>query len=171
MSAPDAAGAPPSESKKPVRLLVVGDSDFASEEYLQLSRYVPIYQDGAQMLFNAIGWTTEDEALTPVRTKTLTARPIQIESPGTALALQVVNIAGVPAAFVGIRRRALAPPPRAPSGPETLTLRLTSGSNAMNRKTLLALAVFAGLGMLAIIALTRPEKGERSTDRARPSPS
>ena len=100
MSAPDAAGTPPSESKKPVRLLVVGDSDFASEEYLQLSRYVPIYQEGAQMLFNAIGWTTADETLTPVRTKTLTARPIQIESRGTALALQVLNIAGVPAAFV-----------------------------------------------------------------------
>ena len=94
MSAPDPAGAPPSESKKPVRLLVVGDSDFASEEYLQLGRYLPIYQEGAQMLFNAIGWTTEDEALTPVRTKTLTARPIQIESPGTALALQVFEHRG-----------------------------------------------------------------------------
>jgi hypothetical protein len=31
----------------------------------------------------------------------------------------------------------------------------------MNRKTLLALATFAGLGILAIVALTRPEKGER----------
>ena len=77
MSAPDQAGTPPSESKKPVRLLVVGDSDFATEEYLQLGRYLPIYQEGAQMLFNAIGWATEDEALTPVRTKTLTARPIE----------------------------------------------------------------------------------------------
>ena len=52
------------------------------------------------MLFNAIGWATEDESLTPVRTKTMTARPIQIESPSTAFALQVVNIAGVPLAFV-----------------------------------------------------------------------
>jgi ABC-type uncharacterized transport system involved in gliding motility auxiliary subunit len=100
MSNPDQPAAAPSESKKPVRLLVVGDSDFASEDYLQLGRYLPIYQEGGQMLFNAMGWATEDEALTPVRTKTLTARPIQIESPGTALALQVVNIAGVPAAFV-----------------------------------------------------------------------
>jgi ABC-type uncharacterized transport system involved in gliding motility auxiliary subunit len=100
MSSPDQAGTPPSESKKPVRLLVAGDSDFASEEYLQLGRYLPIYQEGGQMLFNAIGWATEDEALTPVRTKTLTARPIQIESPGMALALKAVNIAGVPIAFV-----------------------------------------------------------------------
>jgi gliding-associated putative ABC transporter substrate-binding component GldG len=100
MSSPDQPAAAPNESKKPVRLLVAGDSDFASEEYLQLGRYLPIYQEGGQMLFNAIGWAAEDETLTPVRTKTLTARPIQVESRGSALALQVVNIAGVPAAFV-----------------------------------------------------------------------
>ena len=61
MSTPDAPGAPPSESKKPVRLMVVGDSDFASDEYAQLGRYLPIYQEGAQMLVNAIGWAMEDE--------------------------------------------------------------------------------------------------------------
>jgi Domain of unknown function (DUF4340) len=38
----------------------------------------------------------------------------------------------------------------------------------MNRKTLLALATFAGLGILAAFALTRPEKGERASDRPRP---
>jgi gliding-associated putative ABC transporter substrate-binding component GldG len=100
MSSPDQPNTPPSESKKPVRLLVIGDSDFASEEYLQVARYLPIYQGGAQMLFNAMGWATEDEALTPVRTKTLTSRPIEIETPGKALALQIGNIVGVPAAFV-----------------------------------------------------------------------
>ncbi|HMF40392.1 MAG TPA: GldG family protein [Polyangia bacterium] len=98
MSSPDQAGQPPSESKKPVRLLVIGDSDFASEEYLQIGRYIPVYQEGPQMLLNAMGWATEDEALTPVRTKTLTARPIEV--PGSAFAWQVVNIAGVPIAFV-----------------------------------------------------------------------
>jgi gliding-associated putative ABC transporter substrate-binding component GldG len=97
MSTPDAAG---SESKKPVRLLVVGDSDFASDEYAQLGRYLPIYQEGAQMLVNAIGWTMEDEGLTPVRTKTMTARPIQIESAGTVLGVELFNIVGVPIAFV-----------------------------------------------------------------------
>jgi hypothetical protein len=38
----------------------------------------------------------------------------------------------------------------------------------MNRKTLISLAVFAGLGVLALIALTRPQKGERPADLARP---
>jgi gliding-associated putative ABC transporter substrate-binding component GldG len=97
MSTPDVPGAAPSESKKPVRLMVVGDSDFASDEYAQLGRYLPIYQEGAQMLVNAIGWAMEDEGLTPVRTKTLTARPMQVESTGTVLA---VNVVGVPLAFV-----------------------------------------------------------------------
>jgi hypothetical protein len=40
----------------------------------------------------------------------------------------------------------------------------------MNRKTLLALATFAGLAIIAVIALTRPEKGERAADRSRPVP-
>jgi gliding-associated putative ABC transporter substrate-binding component GldG len=100
MSSPDQPGAPPSESKKPVRLLVIGDSDFASEDYLQIGRYIPIYQEGGQMLFNAMGWATEDETLTPVRTKTLTARPLEVSSPGTVVALQLLNVAGVPVAFV-----------------------------------------------------------------------
>jgi ABC-type uncharacterized transport system involved in gliding motility auxiliary subunit len=99
MSVPDPAGAALSESKKPVRLVVFGDSDFASDEYLQMSRFLPIYQSGAQLLFNAISWTLEDEALTPVRTKTVAARPIQIESDKKVAALKAINIAGVPLLF------------------------------------------------------------------------
>ena len=94
---PDQAG----ESKKPVRMVVVGDSDFASDEYLQLSRYLPFYQGGAQMLFNAISWTMEDEALTPVRTKTVASRPIEVASDGTVAAVKAINIAGVPLLFIG----------------------------------------------------------------------
>jgi hypothetical protein len=44
---------------------------------------------------------SEDEALTPVRTKTLAARPIQIESDAAVTALKAINIAGVPLAFIG----------------------------------------------------------------------
>ncbi len=94
MSVP--ANAPPSESRRPVRLMVVGDSDFASDEYLQMSRYLPFYQGGAQMLFNAVSWTLEDETLTPVRSKTVAARPIDVGSDGSVLAVKVGNIAGVP---------------------------------------------------------------------------
>jgi ABC-type uncharacterized transport system involved in gliding motility auxiliary subunit len=101
MSEPEQQGATPSESKKPVRMVVVGDSDFATDEYLQLSRYLPFYQGGAQMLFNAISWTMEDEALTPVRTKTVASRPLAIASDSEAMAVKAVNVAGVPLLFIG----------------------------------------------------------------------
>ncbi len=99
MSTPPDPNAPPSESVKPARLMVVGDSDFASDEYVQLARYLPIYQNGAQLLFNGISWTLEDEALTPVRAKTITARPIQIESDQKVALVKWGNIFGLPIAF------------------------------------------------------------------------
>ncbi len=98
MSVPD--NMPAAESRKPVRLMVVGDSDFASDEYLQVARYLPFYQGGAQMLFNAISWTMEDEALTPVRSKTVAARPINVGSDGAVLAVKVGNVFGVAILFI-----------------------------------------------------------------------
>ncbi len=98
MSVPD--NMPAAESRKPVRLMVVGDSDFASDEYLQVARYLPFYQGGAQMLFNAVSWTMEDEALTPVRSKTVAARPINVGSDGAVLAVKVGNVFGVAILFI-----------------------------------------------------------------------
>jgi gliding-associated putative ABC transporter substrate-binding component GldG len=100
MSTPEQPGAPASESKKPVRLVVVGDSDFASDEYLQMSRIVPLYNGGGQMLFNAIGWVIEDEALTPVRLKTVAARPLSVDSDQKATVIKWSNVCGVPVAFI-----------------------------------------------------------------------
>jgi ABC-2 type transport system permease protein len=100
MSNPDQPGAPPSESKKPVRLVVVGDSDFASDEYLQAARAIPAYQNGAQMLFNAISWTIEDESLTAVRTKSVASRPLRPDADEKAGLVKIINIVGVPLAFI-----------------------------------------------------------------------
>jgi hypothetical protein len=97
ISTPDA---PPSESKKPVRLVVMGDSDFANDEYNQLARVFPIYSAGPQLLYNAIGWILEDEALTPLRTRTLNSRPLSVEAgSGVAKAIQWGNVLGLPIAF------------------------------------------------------------------------
>ena len=101
MSTPDQPGTPPSESKKPVRLVVVGDSDFANDEYLQAARFVPAYQNGAHMLFNAIGWTLEDETLTEVRTKSVASRPLRPDADAKAGVYKAVNVAGVPLLFIG----------------------------------------------------------------------
>ena len=87
------------DSKKKVRLMVVGDSDFASDEYFPMSRYLPIYGNGAQFLLNALGWVLEDEALTPVRAKTVTSRPIQLDPDQKVTAIKAFNIVGIPLAF------------------------------------------------------------------------
>jgi gliding-associated putative ABC transporter substrate-binding component GldG len=87
------------DSKKKVRLMVIGDSDFASDEYYQMSRYLPIYGNGAQLLLNSLGWALEDEALTPVRAKTVTSRPIQLDPDQKVAAIKAFNIIGIPLAF------------------------------------------------------------------------
>lgn len=97
MSAPD--GATPGESKRKVRMIVIGDSDFASDEYFPMNRFLPIYGNGAQFLLNALGWTLEDEALTPVRAKTVSSRPIQLGPDQKVMALKMFNVLGVPLAF------------------------------------------------------------------------
>jgi gliding-associated putative ABC transporter substrate-binding component GldG len=100
MSDPGAPAPAPSESKRPVRLVVVGDSDFANDEYLQAARVVPVYQNGAQVLFNSISWTIEDETLTDVRTKSVVSRPLNADADDKAGVAKVVNVAGVPLAFI-----------------------------------------------------------------------
>lgn len=89
----------PSESDKPVRLVVIGDSDFANDEYVQLARFLAFYGAGAQLLYNAISWTLEDEALTPLRAKTVNPRPLAVSSEAKAVALQWGNVLGLPVVF------------------------------------------------------------------------
>ena len=90
---------PASESQKPVRLVVIGDSDFASDDYVQLARAFPVYEAGAFLLHNAIGWTVEDEALIPLRSKSMGNRPLKAVSEAKASTLKWVNILGLPVLF------------------------------------------------------------------------
>jgi gliding-associated putative ABC transporter substrate-binding component GldG len=104
VSAPAAAvsaadKAPLAESQKPVRLVVVGDAAFANDDWTQLARFLPVYAAGAQLLYNAIGWTVEDEALIPLRSKTMDSRQIPAVSDAKASAIQWTNILGLPLAF------------------------------------------------------------------------
>ncbi len=92
--------APLTQSPKPVRVIVIGDSDFANDEYMQLARMgLSYYGAGAQLLFNAIAWTVEDEALAPLRAKNITPRPIKVASEASAAFLQWGNVLGLPLAF------------------------------------------------------------------------
>ena len=90
---------PLSESKKPVHLVVIGSSDFASDDYVQLARMFPFYEAGAMMLHNAIGWTVEDEALIPLRSKSMGSRPLEPISEAKASTLKWANVLGLPVLF------------------------------------------------------------------------
>jgi ABC-type uncharacterized transport system involved in gliding motility auxiliary subunit len=90
---------PLSESQKPVRLVVIGDSDFANDDYVQLARAFPFYEAGALMLHHAIGWTVEDEALIPLRSKSMGNRPLGTVSEAKASTLKWLNILGLPVLF------------------------------------------------------------------------
>jgi hypothetical protein len=90
---------PLSESKKPVRIVVLGNAAFANDEWTQLARYLPIYAAGAQLIYNAIGWTVEDEALIPLRSKTMDSRQITPTSDAKASVVQWTNVLGLPVAF------------------------------------------------------------------------
>ena len=82
-----------------MRLVVIGDSDFANDDYVQLARAFPVYEAGAFLLHNAIGWTVEDEALIPLRSKSMGNRPLEAVSEAKASTLKWVNILGLPMLF------------------------------------------------------------------------
>jgi ABC-type uncharacterized transport system involved in gliding motility auxiliary subunit len=90
---------PLGESQKPVRLVVVGNAAFANDEWTQLARFLPVYAAGAQLLYNAIGWTVEDEALIPLRSKTMDSRQIPGRVRGQGQRGPVGNILGLPLVF------------------------------------------------------------------------
>jgi ABC-type uncharacterized transport system involved in gliding motility auxiliary subunit len=90
---------PLAETQKPVRLVVIGNAAFASDEWTQLARFMPVYSAGAQLLYNAIGWTVEDEALIPLRSKNMDSRQIAGLSDTKASAVQWANVLGLPLAF------------------------------------------------------------------------
>ena len=81
------------------RLLVIGNSAFAADEYMALARGFPIYAGGAEMFLRAVGWMLEDDALAPLRENTHRARPLRVEAEQEAAAITWGNAVGVPIAF------------------------------------------------------------------------
>ncbi|MDZ4693742.1 MAG: GldG family protein [Deltaproteobacteria bacterium] len=97
----DAVPPPAGESAKPVRLLVMGDSDFTNDEFVGMSRHplFQLYQNGAILALGAVRWVVEDETLTPLRNKTMSARPITFEGEMSADVMRWGNVVGLPFAF------------------------------------------------------------------------
>jgi ABC-type uncharacterized transport system involved in gliding motility auxiliary subunit len=92
---------PLAETAKPVRLVVFGNAAFASDDWTQLAQHplLRLYGNGAQLLYNAISWIGEDEALVPLRSKGNDIRQIEAVSEGKTSAIQWINILGLPFAF------------------------------------------------------------------------
>jgi ABC-type uncharacterized transport system involved in gliding motility auxiliary subunit len=59
-----------------------------------------VYQVNAAFLLNVMDWMAQDKALSSIRAKTMTQRPITYASESTPMVLQAVNIVGVPLLFI-----------------------------------------------------------------------
>jgi ABC-type uncharacterized transport system involved in gliding motility auxiliary subunit len=105
---PDAnASSPENSSEKPLeqsqgdaRIVVIGDSDFASDEYLRMVRFFPGYQANAILFMNMLDDLAQDAALAPVRAKGLSSRPLTVGSDVTPALVKYANTLGVPLAFI-----------------------------------------------------------------------
>jgi ABC-type uncharacterized transport system involved in gliding motility auxiliary subunit len=91
---------PLTESQGSPRLVVVGDSDFASDEYIRLARMVPAYNSNLLFFGNLVDYLAADEALAPIRAKGVQARPLTYNSEATPSIVKYANIVGVPLAFI-----------------------------------------------------------------------
>jgi gliding-associated putative ABC transporter substrate-binding component GldG len=91
---------PLDESTGTPRLLLVGDSEFASDEYLRFGRQVPTYGSNLLFFMNMMDYLAGDETLAPIRAKTVQSRPITVASDSSVLAIKMANIVGVPLAFI-----------------------------------------------------------------------
>lgn len=100
-SLPPDAEKPIDEAVGPARVVLVGSSQFASDFYLaQVGRSVPVYQIDLSFVLNVLDWMAQDQAMSSIRAKAITQRPITYASESTPMLLQAVNIVGVPLGFI-----------------------------------------------------------------------
>lgn len=98
---------PIDEATSPGRIVVLGNSQFASDDFTGgMARYVPAYSVDLAFFLNVVDWLAQDKALSAIRAKTLTQRPITYASESTPLMLEAINIVGIPLLFIlfGIAR-------------------------------------------------------------------
>ena len=100
-SLPADAEKPLDEAQAPARILLMGSSNVVSDMYVAgVSRYVPVYQIDLAFALNVMDWLAQDKALSSIRAKAITQRPITYASESTPLVLEAVNIVGVPLLFI-----------------------------------------------------------------------
>lgn len=86
------------ESPAAARLLVIADSDFISDQYVNLGlrNGLQLYVASLAYALNAVDWLAQDEALAQVRNKGMQSRPLDQVKEGTVTLLKAANIVGLP---------------------------------------------------------------------------
>jgi ABC-type uncharacterized transport system involved in gliding motility auxiliary subunit len=93
------------QSVKDVRLMIIGDSDLASDEYarifLQAPQFVPGYGKNLHFVINTVDWMAEDETLIALRSKQVSARLLTTKKEWAPLVARLANNVLLPLAFIG----------------------------------------------------------------------
>lgn len=86
------------ESKESARLVVVGDSDFISDNYVNLGvrSGLQLYIQNLAFVLNVVDWLAQDEALAQVRNKGMQSRPLDQISESSVTLVKAANIIGLP---------------------------------------------------------------------------
>ncbi|NOZ26238.1 MAG: hypothetical protein GXO94_09145 [Nitrospirae bacterium] len=71
------------------RLIVIADSDFASDDFIGLT-------ENAQFVLNAVDWLSEDDTLISIRAKRIESRPVRDLSPALQKAVRYSSVAVPP---------------------------------------------------------------------------
>lgn len=88
------------QAESPGRLLVIGSSTWVSDQNISLIRYVQSYQVDLMLGLNSLDWLAQDRALSTVRNKSMTQRPIALGSDTTPTVLEAINVGVIPLVFL-----------------------------------------------------------------------
>ncbi len=86
------------ESPASARLVVIGDSDFISDQFVSLGLRsgLQLYVASLAYVLNAVDWLVQDEALAAVRNKGMQNRPLDQVKGSSATLIKAANIGGLP---------------------------------------------------------------------------
>jgi ABC-type uncharacterized transport system involved in gliding motility auxiliary subunit len=95
------------ESSGTPHLVVVGNSSFASDEFLRIGRFVEGYTANILFFINVVDYLAQDEALSAMRSKGMQSRPLTVSNDSAPSLARYANVIGVPFLFslYGILRR------------------------------------------------------------------
>ena len=87
-----------SESPATARLVVIADSEFISDQYVNLGLRsgLQLYVANLAYALNIVDWLAQDEALAQVRNKGMQSRPLDQVKEGTVTLIKAGNIIGLP---------------------------------------------------------------------------